>query len=292
MRVQDGQPGVGPHAAIMQHWRIIITGCGTSHGSPPWGWRHLWSEDPRDHRRRSGAVLLGPAGEVILLDMGPDLMHQLRDPYATWRGYGYPEDCITRCDGVLLTHDHADHSHGINELRHVNRLQDGRPITIYGHRQHLDLITQMFPYCFDAAPDEVYRSYKPALTTCPVTDGTPFTVAGVPVVACALWHGPAGRVNGYRIGSLAYCSDAKSVPEATLPLLEGLDLLVLGMLREQPHETHMHLAAALDLVDRLRPQRTVFVHMGPEMRWAQWQGRLPAGVELAFDGLEMGFTVP
>ena len=275
----------------MDGWRIVITGCGTSHGSPPWGWRQLWSDDRHDHRRRSGAVILGPAGEVILLDMGPDLMHQMRDPYATWRGDSYPEHCITRCDGVLLTHDHADHSHGINDLRHLNRLQDGHQITIYGHRQHLDQVMQMFSYCFDAEPDAVYRSYKPSLATCSIEDFTPFTVAGQTVRSFPLEHGPAGRVSGFRVGSLAYCTDGKTIPQEALPMLTGLEVLVLGMLRERPHETHMHLAAALELVDHLRPRRTVFVHMGPEMRWADWQGRLPAGVELAFDGLEVGFTV-
>ena len=98
----------------MAEWELILTGTGTSHGNPPWGNPNIWSNDPRDHRRRSGAILKGPGGEVILIDAGPDLMHQLRDPYKRTSMYDYPTDCICRCDGVLITHDHADHCHDVD----------------------------------------------------------------------------------------------------------------------------------------------------------------------------------
>src|SRR3954466_15505408 len=105
----------------MPAWELIITGCGTSHGNPPWGLPGAWSEDPRDRRRRSGALLRGPRGQVLLIDAGPDLMYQLRDPDLTWDGVTYPTGSVVRCDGVLLTHDHADHVNGLNDLRHLNR---------------------------------------------------------------------------------------------------------------------------------------------------------------------------
>ena len=126
-------------------WQFTITGSGTSHGSPPWGVPEFWSNDPRDHRRRSGAMLRAADGRVILWDCGPDLAHQLTDPYKTWNRLDYPTDCVTRCDGLLLTHTHADHTHGINELRHLNRLMHGRSITMYGWDDHLTELEQNFP---------------------------------------------------------------------------------------------------------------------------------------------------
>lgn len=275
-------------------WRIIITGCGTSHGNPPWGIPRFWSDDPKDLRRRSGAVLLGPEREVLLIDCGPDLMHQLRDPDRTWDGRSYPQRSIDRCDGVLLTHDHADHSHGLNDLRHVNRLMQGvgdrHGIAIHGHRVHLDALHQMFPYCFSGGPG-YYPMSNPALSTVPLEHGVPFTVAGLPILPFALDHGPAGLVTGFRCGDLAYLTDLKSMPPGTEEMLRGVDILVLSMLREQLHETHHNWQEAQDVIRRIAPRRTVLTHMGYEVRWAEWQAKLPPGVAMAWDGWESPFAV-
>jgi phosphoribosyl 1,2-cyclic phosphate phosphodiesterase len=268
-------------------WTLVITGCGTSHGNPPWGRPQLWSQDPRDLRRRSGAQLHGPDGEVILIDTGPDLLHQLRDPFVDWDGSTYPQRCVTRCDGVLLTHVHADHAHGINELRHLNRLMKGRSIGLHGAHEHLDELATMFPYCFTGGDAVV----APALQLVPVNDHQPFTVAGVPLISFAMEHGPAGRVSGFRIGGLAYCTDCKTIPAASRAALRGVPLLVLGMLREQVHPTHMNWHEAAALIDEVQPQRTVLVHMGHEVRYGEWCDRLPAGVEMAYDGWHAPFTV-
>jgi len=270
-------------AGVMSDWEIVITGCGTSHGNPPWGRPDLWSDDPRDLRRRSGAVLRGPGREVVLIDLGPDLLYQMRDPYRDWDGHSYPERCITRCDGVLLTHNHADHVHGINELRHLNRLMQGAGIVIHGHGPDLLDLHQMFPYCF-AVQEDVYNLATPALSTQSLEDGITDWVAGLPVTSFPMSHGPAGRVSGYRIGNMAYCTDCKELPESADRYLHGLDLLVLDMLREAPHVTHMGREEALAVVERLQPRATVLVHMGHEVRYAEWVDRLPPGVELAYDG--------
>ena len=264
-------------------WELIITGCGTSHGNPPWGYPELWSIDPRDARRRSGGVLRGPAGEVVLIDVGPDLGVQLRDPYKTWDGRSYPADCITRCDGVLLTHSHADHCHGINELRHVNRLMGGAGIPIFGLAEHLDALRQMFGYCFGAGG--AYAQSNPALSTVAMRPGEAHTVAGLSVTAVKMSHGSAGTTAGFRINDMAWLTDLKSIDPAGMAHLEGLEVLVLDMLRESVHPTHLSWAEAEALIDRLEPRRTILTHMGHEVRYADWVSRLPPGVVLAMDGM-------
>ena len=276
--------------AGMEQWEIIITGCGTSHGNPPWGYPALWSDDPRDLRRRSGAVLLGPGGRVVLIDVGPDLMHQMRDPDRTWDGVSYPLRSIVRCDAVLLTHEHADHAHGLNDLRHLNRLMKGTPIPILGNAAHLEAVVEMFPYCFGRTL-EFYQHGSPTLTTVALADYAPTTVAGLPVVAFPMSHGPGGRTTGFRCGGLAYLTDLKELPAEADAWLTGLDLLVLDMLREEPHTTHLCWAEAQAIIARLRPRRTVLTHMGYEVRYAAWAPRLPAGVTMAIDGLRLGFAV-
>lgn len=268
----------------MSAWELIITGCGVSHGNPPWGDPARWSTDPRDHRRRFGAVLRGPAGQVLLIDVGPDLMHQMRDPYKDWDGIRYPARCITRCDGVFITHDHADHTHGINDLRHLNRLMGGRSIALHGDAGHLAEIERMFPYCFGKC-QEAYFQGLPGLVSSPLQDGTPTVIAGLPVTTVAMSHGPAGRVTGYRFGDCAFLTDLKELPAAADAVLAGIDLLVLDMLRDEPHPTHLCWAEAQAVIARLRPRRTVLIHMGHEAVYSDWERRLPASVTMAVDGM-------
>ena len=284
-------------------WEIVITGCGTSHGNPAWGDPAWWSTDPRDARRRSGALLRATDGRVVLIDTGPDLLHQLRDPYRRWDGVSYPADAVTRCDAVLMTHDHADHAHGINDLRHVNRLMrhaqraagthvSGSPapsIPLLGNAEHLGRLQAMFPYCFGVG-EEFYSLSAPALVARALQDDVPTVIAGLPVIPFAMSHGSAGRTTGFRIGDLAYLTDLKELPAHADQYLRGVGLLVLDMLRDEVHPTHLCWAEALAIIARLRPQRTVLTHMGPEVRFAEYQARLPPGVEMAVDGWRAVFS--
>ncbi len=267
----------------MPDWEFTITGCGTSHGSPMWGVPDWWSDDPRDRRRRSGAFLRGPDGQVLLFDCGPDLAHQMTDPYRDWDGHSYPTRSILRCDGVLQTHDHADHCHGINDLRHLNRLMRGDGIDLYGAQEHLAALRAMFPYCFGGGVD-TYALSKPALRTVALDDDVSTVIAGLSVTPFAMSHGPAGRTTGFRCGRMAYCTDVKTLPANCDPLLQDLDLLALGVLRDAPHPTHQCWDEAMAVIARLRPRRTVLMHMGPEVRFADWAARLAPDVALAVDG--------
>lgn len=275
----------------MAAWTLLITGCGTSHGNPPWGYPQLWSEDPKDLRRRSGAALLGPAGEVILIDCGPDLMQQLRDPWRDWDGVSYPSRCISRCDGLLLTHAHADHSHGLNDLRHLNRLMDGRSIALHGAAEHLQELRRMFPFCFGDR-EAYYHQGNPALLTVALEPSQGVKLAGLDCTPYPLSHGPAGLVYAWRLGPQAgYITDAKTLPESTREAFRGLDLLVVNMLQERSHVSHLNWEECQDLLADLQPRRAVLTHMGYSVRWADWQQRLPAHVEMAYDGWHGSFDV-
>ena len=270
-------------------WELVVTGCGTSHGNPPWGIPAQWSDDPRDIRRRSGAQLRGPAGQVVLIDVGPDLGDQLRDPYRDWDRRSYPARCVTRCDAVLLTHDHADHCHGINELRHLNRLMGGARLPMYGLAAHLASVRHMFGYCF-SDPAEAYQLANPALEAVPLGPYVPASIAGLEVTCFPMSHGTAGITAGFRLGTAAYLTDLKALPPAAEALLGGLELLVLDMLREEPHPTHLCWAEAEALWARLRPRRTILTHMGHEVRYREWEGRLPPGMVMAVDGMTATFS--
>ena len=273
----------------MKVWEIIITGCGTSHGNPPWGYPALWSDDLRDRRRRSGGILRGPRGQVVLIDVGPDLVWQLRDPFVRWDGRSYPQDSVVSCDAVLLTHDHADHCNGINDLRHLNRLMKGRSIPMYGHPEHLSVVEASFPYCFGNR-EEAYALGSPAIIGMPMVSGATSSIAGLEVTAVRMSHGPAGHTTGFRCGGLGYLTDLKQLPDESAERLLHLDLLVLDMLREEPHPTHLCWAEAQEIIARLAPRRTVLTHMGHEIRYRDWEHRLPAGVTMAVDGLRCPFT--
>ena len=175
------------------------------------------------------------------------------------------------------------------DLRHVNRLMGMRSIPIHGHRLHLDGIGSMFPYCFGFG-EQAYQGYRPSLRQVAMVDDQPVTIAGLEVIPFAMSHGSAGRTTGFRIGGLGYLTDLKELPPSADAHLRGLDLLVLDMLREAPHETHLCWAEAQAMIARLRPRRTVLTHMGHEVRYAEWEPRLPAGVVMARDGLRLPFA--
>lgn len=225
------------------------------------------STDPRDRRLRASAWLR-VGGRSLLIDTSTDL-----------RAQALAHE-IDRVDAVLYTHGHADHILGLDDLRLYNWKQRA-PIPVYGNAQALETLRRTFWYVFDGAPT---RSTRPAVEPLPI-DG-PFEVLGVRVVPVAGRHGDLD-VLGFRVGRAAYLTDVSALPETSVELLGGLDLLVLNALRERPHPMHLSLREAVDLSRRIGARRTFFTHMSHEVAHARVTTALPDGIELAYDGLEI-----
>jgi phosphoribosyl 1,2-cyclic phosphate phosphodiesterase len=254
--------------------RVTILGSGTSSGVPVIGCECAVcsSPDPRNRRTRASALVAVPGGN-LLLDTATDLRFQ-----ALREGLG-------RVDAVLFTHAHADHLHGIDDLRLFN-LRRGGTIPCYANHDTLERLRAYLRYIFDGEEGE---SWRPALSLTEV-DG-PFEVLGARVVPVPLWHGRT-PVLGYRLGGFAYLTDANRIPEESWPLLYGLDVLVLDALRQKPHPTHFSLAEALEVAARLRPRRTLLTHLAHTVDHARVSVGLPSGVELAYDGLAFEVGAP
>lgn len=248
--------------------RVTMLGSGTSTGVPMIGCDCpvCTSPDPRNRRLRT-SLLLETAAGAALVDTSPDLRQQ-----ALRAGIG-------RLDAVLYTHHHADHVNGIDELRAFNFRQGGS-IPCYGPAPTLAALRRGFAYIFDAEPAE--GGGKPQLELVPVRD--PFEAAGLPVVPVPVWHGSL-EVFGYRIGGLGYVTDCKRIPDQSLRLLEGVELLVLDALRYRPHPTHLSIGEAMAVAERIGPRRTVLTHLTHEVDHAAPEVALPDGVELGYDGL-------
>ncbi|HBT83255.1 MAG TPA: MBL fold metallo-hydrolase [Desulfuromonas sp.] len=257
----------------MAQGEIILLGTGTSSGVPVVGCRCpvCTSTDSRNVRSRCSA-LLSVAGDNILIDTATDLRQQ-----ALRHG-------IEHIDAVLYTHTHADHIHGIDDLRPFNQ-PSRAPIPLYGSAASMSVIRQNFGYIFD---EELEPGYRPRLALHAV-DG-PFTLFGLAVIPIRLRHG-RGEALGYRIGSFAYLTDCSAIPEESFALLDGLDTLVIDALRFRPHVTHFNIAQALSAAGRIGARRTLLTHLSHEVDHGSHAGGLPAGVEFAYDGETFPFSV-
>lgn len=250
--------------------KITVLGCGAAGGVPmiSVGWGRCDPGNPRNRRLRP-SVLVEEGDATLLIDSGPDLRQQLLAAG------------VRRLDGVLYTHGHADHTHGIDDLREVNRAMGG-PIDAFGTQATLDDIASRFGYVFTPLDLETQPLFKPWLRPHAV-EGT-FRVAGLDVLALDQDHG-YGRTTAYRIGDFAYSTDVVALPEETLRRLTGLDLWIVGCITDRPHPTHADLAKVIGWVERLRPKRTVLTHMGPGLDYGHLQEVLPPGIEPGYDGL-------
>lgn len=248
--------------------RVTFLGTGTSHGVPMIGCacEVCRSTNPRDKRWRP-SILLEVGGLAVLVDTSTDLRAQAL-------AFG-----VTRVDAVLYTHSHADHILGFDELRRFNVLM-GHPVPVFGDARTLADLRRVFAYAFADPPPR--GGGVPNVR--PFGVRGPFCLGGVEVVPVPIRHGEQ-LILGYRIGPFAYLTDCSGIPDAAWPLLAGVDVVVLGALRDRRHPTHFTVAEAVEAAGRLGARRTLFTHMCHDLGHDATNRRLPAGIELAWDGL-------
>ena len=245
--------------------RVTILGCGTSGGVPRAGghWGACDPTEPRNRRRRV-SILVENGGTALLVDTSPDLRMQCLDHN------------IRRLDAVLYTHDHADHTHGIDELR-TFAMTERRRVPVYGDAKTLATLRQRFDYVFDSVTG------YPAICEQIEIDGS-FTVGEIKVVPFQQQHGPVTSL-GYRFGPIAYSTDLNGLDENAFEVLSGVETWIVDALRYDPHPTHAHLDLTLDWIRRVKPKRAILTHMTWDMDYRTLLARVPPGVEPAYDGL-------
>jgi phosphoribosyl 1,2-cyclic phosphate phosphodiesterase len=231
------------------------------------------SSDPRDQRSRVGAAIETDGGEVILIDTPPELRVQLL------------RAGISRVDAVLYTHGHADHTHGIDDLRAFTVLQR-QHLPVYGAHDTLAGLSRKFDYIFDDAIRALPGTSKPQARAIELEPGRTMRIAGVDVTAIPVPHGPV-TVFAYRIGALAYVTDAKRVPPEAVRQLRGARVLVVNALFHEPHPSHLSVSEALEVVREIGAARSYLTHLTHERSHAALAAELPPGVEPAYDGLEI-----
>ena len=255
--------------------KLIFLGTGTSQGVPVIGCRCevCRSHDARDSRLRTSAYV-EVEGCAIVIDAGPDFRQQML------------RADIRHLDAILLTHQHKDHTAGIDDVRAFNFVDFPtiHPMHIFGNKETISTITKDFDYAF--AVDK-YRGV-PVIELHTVSAAEPFDVASVEVVGIEGSHSDRFRVLGFRIGKLAYLTDFDSISDTELAKLDGVEVLVVNALRWTKHSSHFSVDEALELIARVKPQRAYLTHMSHEIGlYAEAQQRLPEGVEFAYDGLEV-----
>ena len=262
-------------------YRLTILGCGSSGGVPRLGmnWGSCDPENPKNRRLRCSVMVerRGAGGRTaVLIDTAPDLREQLLATRAT------------ALDGVLFTHDHADHTHGIDDLRGIAFAMKRR-IDVYFDAATGKSLTERFAYCFKT-PDG--SAYAPILNGNILTPKQPVAIAGPGGTITAT---PIPQIHGdieslaFRISNLAYSPDVSAIPDDSLALFEGLDVWVIDALRHQPHPSHLSVKQALAYVERLKPKRAILTHMTSELDYDTMKRDLPAGVEPAYDGMMIDF---
>jgi phosphoribosyl 1,2-cyclic phosphate phosphodiesterase len=261
---------------------FTILGCGSSGGvpRPALGWGDCDPANPKNRRRRCSLLVerRNPAGECtrVLVDTSPDLREQLLDAAVDW------------LDGVLFTHEHADHTHGIDDLRGLF-LRHRRRIDTYLDEPTHRVVYFRFGYCFETPPGS---NYPPILNAHRIAAGQPVTIEGPggPITALPFRqdHGDIESL-GFRFGDVAYSSDVRDLPPESIAALSGLDLWIVDALRYQPHPSHFSVAEALDWIARLSPRRAVLTNLHTDLDFNELRSRLPPNIEPAYDGLKIEF---
>ena len=253
--------------------KLTFLGTGTSFGVPQLGCpcAVCHSPDPRDKRTRVGAIVESDTGTRVLIDTPPELRLQLIAAG------------VDTLDAVAFTHDHADHSHGIDDVRAFT-VGRAAPLPMYGSAATLATLGRKFNYVFDDSIRPLPGTHKPEGRAVPVESGKPFTVGDLEVIPVDVPHGNI-TVFGYRIGPLAYVTDAKSLPPETIRQLKGASVLVINALFRTQHPSHLSIPEALEAARQVGAERTYLTHLTHDNFHADLEAELPRGVAPAFDGL-------
>lgn len=269
---------------MTDRFRLTILGCGSSPGTPriTGDWGACDPANPRNRRLRAAAMVerIGANGGItrVVIDTGPDFREQM------------VAAAVERIDAVIYTHAHADHIHGIDDLRGY-ALASRSLVDIHADAPTLERLRQGFGYCFETPPGS---SYPPILRAHVISHDDPVVIEGQ---GGPLSFTPLPQVHGdiislgFRVGGMAYCSDVSDYPRRTVDKLQDLDLLVVDALQYKRHPSHFSLEEALAWVERLKPKRTLLTHMHIPLDYETVRAETPAEVEPAFDGMVLEFPV-
>ena len=265
--------------------KLTILGCGSSGGVPRLGndWGACDPANPKNRRLRCSVLIERFAGERgqegptrVLIDTTPDLRAQLLAAG------------VDTVDGVLYTHDHADHTHGIDDLRVLGYNKKAK-VKVYMDEAVSASLVKRFAYCFEKIPASGYR---PILEALPITPPDPVRIEGgggpIEAIPVVQRHGAIHSL-GFRIGNLAYSPDISSLPDSSVELLLGLDVWIVDALRRSPHPSHFSVADALNWIRKLRPKRAILTHLHVDLDYDSLRRELPKGVEPAHDGMIIDF---
>jgi phosphoribosyl 1,2-cyclic phosphate phosphodiesterase len=262
-------------------YRLTILGSGSSGGVPRLGneWGACDPENAKNRRMRCSALVerWGNGGHTtVLIDTGPDVREQLLSMR------------VQSLDGVVYTHDHADHTHGIDDLR-VMCYRMRRRIDTWFDATTRESLMRRFDYCFESPPG---RSYPPILNARTIEPTTAFTVSGsggdVALQPIVQEHGDIPSL-GFRIGDVAYSPDISGLTDESIACLQGLDVWIVDALRYVPHPSHFTVKQALEWIDRLRPKRAILTHLHVDLDYETLRRELPDNVEPAYDGMQIAF---
>jgi len=257
--------------------KFTILGCGSSAGvpRPALGWGHCDPNNPKNRRRRTSLLVERRASDGVtrvLVDTSPDLREQLLDAEVDW------------LDGVFYTHEHADHTHGIDDLRSLF-IKRRQRVDVYLDESTAAMMRSRFAYCFHAAPGS---GYPAIVTEHRLTPGVPVTVTGkggsIAVQPFLQDHGDINSL-GFRFGGLAYSCDLSGIPVSSLDALSTLDVWIVDALRYTPHPSHFSVDDALRWIDRMQPRRAILTNLHADLDYDALRSRLPAHVTPAFDGM-------
>jgi phosphoribosyl 1,2-cyclic phosphate phosphodiesterase len=259
---------------------ITILGCGSSGGvpRPALGWGACDPKNPKNRRRRCSLLVERRSREGgctrVLVDTSPDLREQLLDADVDW------------LDAVLITHEHADHTHGIDDLRALV-MHRHRRIDIFLDEPTSNVIGRRFAYCFATPPGS---TYPPILNEHRLSPGQAVTIEGEggPITALPFLQDHGDIVSlGFRFGGLAYSCDLVDLPAASVSALSGIDIWIVDALRYKPHPSHFSLEQTLDWIERIKPKHAILTNMHSDLDYAELKSKLPPYVEPAYDGMRI-----